>query len=303
MNIQASPMLTILTPVYNRAALLGACYDSLRRQTDRDFEWIVVDDGSSDNSADVAEAFSADLFPIRVIRKENGGKHTAINAAIPHIRGQYVLILDSDDTLTEHAVEAVRAAWKRYSAVEQIGVVIFLRGRDLQTPFCTVPQYEVPADILTGTRIRHITTDCCEVIRAELLRRYPFPEFPGERFLSECALWNRVARTHKCVYINKIIYLCEFLEDGLTRAGRSLRIRNPLGGMFISELRMGPNNVPGQRIKYAMLYCCYGFFAKLPPAAILGRNRAFFLLRLMCLLPGYLLHLHWKRICGGHEDR
>lgn len=293
-------LLTIITPVYNRAGLLGGCYESLRRQTDRDFEWIVVDDGSSDGSADAAEAFSADLFPIRVIRKENGGKHTALNAAIPHIRGQYVLILDSDDTLTENAVEAVRGAWSRHDADERIGVVTFLRGRDLQTPFCTVERYDVPTDILTGRRIRHISTDCCEVIRAELLRRYPFPEFPGERFLSECALWNRVARTHKCVYINEIIYLCEFLEDGLTRAGRSLRIRNPLGGMFTSALRMGSNNVPAQRVKYGLLYCCYGFFAGLSVREILLRDRAELPLRAVCLLPGYLLYLRWKTSYSDH---
>ena len=89
-------LLTIITPVYNRAGLLRDCYESLRCQTETDFEWIIVDDGSSDGSADTAEAFADDLFPIRVIRKENGGKHTAINAAIPHIRGDYVLFLDSD---------------------------------------------------------------------------------------------------------------------------------------------------------------------------------------------------------------
>lgn len=285
-------LLTIITPVYNRAALLGSCYASLRRQTDRDFEWIVVDDGSADGSADTADGFSDDLFPIRVLRKENGGKHTAINAAIPHIRGAYVLFLDSDDALTGDAVARVRAAWARYEADAQVGVVTFLKGTDRDHPVCTVADFDTPVDILRYPRQRIVRTDCCEVLRRELL--IPFPEFPGERFLAECALWNRIARTHKCVYRNEIVYLCEYRPDGLTSAGRRLRIRNPRGGMFISELRIHPNNSLPQRIKYAILYCCYGFFAGLSPAAILTRDRGNGWLKALALVPGFVLHLRWK---------
>lgn len=287
-------LLTIITSVYNRASLLGACYDSLLRQTDRDFEWIVVDDGSTDGSADIAESFSGDCFPITVIRKENGGKHTALNAAIPHIRGAYVLILDSDDTLTADAVASVRKAWARYEDRQEIGIVTFLKGTDPDSPVCTVADFDTPVDILRYPRQRILRTDCCEVLRSELLRRYPFPEFPGERFLAECALWNRIARTHKCVYRNEIIYLCEYLEGGLTSGGRSLRIRNPLGGMFISELRLHPNNSLPQRVKYAMLYCCYGFFAGLSPAAIVMRDRGCLWLKALALLPGYALYRYWR---------
>lgn len=289
-------LLTIITPVYNRADLLAACYDSLRRQTDRDFEWIVVDDGSTDGSADTAEAFVPDQFPIRVIRKANGGKHTALNAAIPHIRGQYVLILDSDDTLTEDAVAKVRHIWSRYADRPEVGIVTFLKGTDREHPVCTVSDFDTPVDILRYPRQRILRTDCCEVLRTELLRRFPFPEFPNERFLAECALWNRIARSHKCVYHNKIIYLCAYLDGGLTSSGRALRIRCPLGGMFTSELRIHPNNSLPQRMKYTVLYCCYGFFAGLSPAEILGRDRGALWLKLLGILPGFALYLHWKSL-------
>lgn len=287
--------LTIITPVYNRVSLLEQCYRSLCRQSDRDFEWILVDDGSTDGSGDAAEAFAADLFPITVIRKANGGKHTAINAAIPHIRGEYVLFLDSDDTLTEEAVSAVRTGWSAHGADPRVGIVTFLKGTDRDHPVCTVADFDVPVDILRYRRQRLLRTDCCEVIRSSLLRQYPFPEFPGERFLAECALWNRVARTSRCVYRREIIYLCEYRPDGLTSAGRSLRIRNPLGGMFTSELRIHPNNTLSQRCKYAMLYCCYGFFAGLSPGAILRRDRGCLWLKTLALLPGYGLYLRWSR--------
>lgn len=288
-------LLTIITPVYNRASLLADCYRSLCRQTDRDFEWIIVDDGSTDGSADAAEGFALDLFPITVIRKENGGKHTAINAAIPHIRGEYVLFLDSDDTLTDNAVACTRTAWEQHAADASIGIVTFLKGTDPHSPVCTVAEFDTPVDILRYPRQRIVRTDCCEVLRSGLLRRYPFPEFPGERFIAECALWNRIARTHKCVYRREIIYLCEYREDGLTKAGRALRIRNPFGGMFICELRIHPNNSLSQRVKYAMLYCCYGFFAGLSPAAILRRDPGVLWLKALALVPGYGLYLRWRQ--------
>lgn len=291
--------LTIITPVYNRASLLKNCFDSLCRQTDRDFEWIIVDDGSTDGSADTAEAFDDALFPIRVIRKENGGKHTAINAAIPHIRGEYVLFLDSDDTLTPDAAAQVRKAWTQYFDDPSIGVLIFLRGTPAGVPFCTVAEYGVPVDLLRCRRSRRISTDCCEVLRSELLRQYPFPEFSGERFLAECALWNRIARSHKCIYMDQIIYLCSFLEDGLTQAGRRLRISCPLGGMFTSELRIHTNNTLPQRVKYAMLYCCYGFFARLSVRQLLCRDPGNGWLKALCLLPGFALYLRWKPHHGG----
>ena len=287
--------LTIITPVYNRAKLLADCYESLRRQTDLDLEWIIVDDGSTDCSAEAAAGFSDDYFPITCIRKENGGKHTALNAAIPHIRGEYVLFLDSDDTLTEDAVAAVRTGWSAWADHREVGIVTFLKGTDRNTPVCTVADFDTPVDILRYPRQRILRTDCCEVLRAELLRQYPFPEFPGERFLAECALWNRIARTHKCVYRNALIYLCEYLPGGLTDAGRALRIRNPQGGMFICELRIHPNNSLPQRVKYAMLYCCYGFFAGLSPAAILRRDPGVLWLKALALIPGYGLYLRWRR--------
>lgn len=104
-------MITILTPTYNRAKLLQLCFDSLCAQTDFDFEWLIVDDGSTDNTEEVVNGFLTDKFPVQYVKKQNGGKHTALNAAHPYINGQYVLILDSDDTLTADAVERIKRAW------------------------------------------------------------------------------------------------------------------------------------------------------------------------------------------------
>lgn len=286
--------LSIVTPTYNRGHLLSNCFYSLLHQTDLDFEWIIVDDGSSDNTADVVSSFQTDMFPIVYLQKENGGKHTALNEAYSNIRGQYVLFLDSDDYLTEDAVAKVRQAWNYWNNYSDIAIVTFLKGPDKADPNCTAPIANIPVDILRYKRRIIHSSDCCEVIRAEILKQYPFPVFEGERFLSECALWNRVAKTHKCVYINEVIYICEYLEGGLTQSGRSLRIRNPRGGMYICNLRMGKNNYLLQRLKYSMLYCCYGFFAKLSCRDMLSRTEHK-IPAIVCMVPGWVLYRYWKR--------
>lgn len=286
-------LLSIVTPTYNRADCLKACYESLRRQTTGGFEWILVDDGSTDGTEELASSFLPDSFPFRYVRKENGGKHTALNASHPFISGKYVLILDSDDTLTEDAVESVLKAWAKWDNDPEIGIVTLLKGKDVDHPNCLAVDENIPVDIMAYRRITHASNDACEVIRAELFRKYPFPVFPGEKFISEGALWNRVSLTHKCVYVNRVIYLCSYLEGGLTRSGKPLRIRNPRGGMYTANLNMAKKNGWKKRIKNGLLFTCYGCFAKYSPAEMAGICDHM-LLMYACLPLGWLLHIYWK---------
>lgn len=290
-----SLFLSIITPSFNRGNLLPECFRSLCKQSYKNFEWIIVDDGSTDNTSEIVRTFRSDDFPVVYLKKENGGKHTALNTAMEHLRGQYVLILDSDDKLTDNAVEAIKKHWCKYENNQNVGILTFLKGHHIDDPLCTVADFDTPVDIMRYRRTVLHGSDCCEVIRADLFCKYPFPVFEGERFIAECALWNRVAQTHKCVYINEVIYLCEYLEDGLTKAGRSLRIRNPRGGMFICNLRMHRRNYLSQRIKYAMMYVCYGFFAGLKIKRIFTQDRGNLLIKMLSFVPGFLLFRYWDK--------
>lgn len=287
-------LLSIVTPAYNRGRLLCRCCVSLMAQTDMDFQWIIIDDGSTDDTEAVVKGFPETQFPITYVKKENGGKHTALNASHGYIHGRYVLILDSDDMLTPDAVERVREEWNKYAGDESVGIVTFLKGSSPEEPNCTVRDWNTPVDILSYRRTPIKSTDCCEVIRAELFKNLPFPVFGGEKFVAECALWNRVARTHKCVYVNRVIYICEYLEDGLTNAGRAMRIKNPNGGMFTSNLRMVRKNSLSMRVKYGILYVCYGFFAK-KTVREMKRECCARGLMLICLPPGWMLYIIWNR--------
>ena len=288
-----TPLLSILTPTFNRAHLLGNCYTSLQNQTDYDFEWIIIDDGSSDETAHVVSLFQENLFPIVFLQKENGGKHTALNKALPHIRGKYILILDSDDTLTENAVFLIREAWSHYESTPDVAIVTFLKGSSLHHPNCTAAVTHRPVNIFRCRRNILVSCDCCEVIRSEIMKAFPFPDFAGERFLSEAALWNRVASKYQCVYINTVIYLCQYLADGLTKSGRILHIRNPIGGMYCAELSMHRKNRYILRLKNGILFCCYGFFANFSVHQIVKTSQHKILTPL-CLVPGWILYLYWK---------
>lgn len=288
-----TPMLSIVTPTYNRGPLLSRCFASLLRQTHKDFEWIIVDDGSTDNTEAVVRGFFAD-FPIKYIKKENGGKHTALNASHPFIRGKYVTILDSDDFLVDTAVQQILEAWKTYETAVDIGIVILLKGSAVDRPSCEAREEGIPVDIMRYKRISHYSGDCCEVIRAELFKKYPFPVFEGERFISEGALWNRVSFTHKCVYINQVVYIAEYLEGGLTKSGRALRIRNPRGGMYTANLNANRKNFFKRRIKNGLLYTCYSRFAGMKVTEML-RHTDSKLLMLCCLPAGWLLYHYWKK--------
>lgn len=289
------PTLSIITPVYNREKLLEKCFHSLRLQTKKDFEWIIIDDGSTDNSLEVARSFKAD-FSIKVITKQNGGKHTALNASHPYVEGKYVLMLDSDDLLIPMAVEDVICGWNKYDNQDEIGIVTFLKGEDEKHPSCMAyPDDEgKPVDIIRYQRKCISSNDACEVIRTELFKEYPFPVFEGEKFIAEGALWIRVGLTHKCVYVNKVIYLADYLEGGLTKLGKPLRVHNPNGGMYTSNLGMNNKNFMKSRIKNGLLYNCYSFFAKKSFKKAVEQSDS---KPLMCLCRpfGFALYLLWKK--------
>ena len=293
-------ILSIITPTFNRAPLLSRCFESLLCQTCFDFEWIVVDDGSTDDTVEVVASFHPN-FEFKYIQKSNGGKHTALNAAHPFVHGEYVLILDSDDCLINTAVQEVLEAWGQYKQNQNVGIVTFLKGQDKEHPVCTVEDFNTPVEIMRYQRHIISSSDCCEVIRADLFLQYPFPEYENERFIAECALWNRISFNYKAIYINSVIYICEYLDGGLTRSGRALRINNPKGGMFISNLRMDKSNYFKQRIKYSVMYTCYARFSKVPMSAMLGNARSP-VLALVCAPAGEILYRYWKKKYGNNID-
>ena len=294
---EKKPLISIITPTYNRQELLEKCYESLVAQTNKEFEWIVVDDGSTDNTKDIMGEIcnNEHSFNIKYVWKENGGKHTALNASHQYIEGKYVLILDSDDTLTEDAVMQALVGWKKYEKDSEVGIIIFLKKSQEGELFAYAKDEYKKVHLLTYQRTRNVSMDCCEVLRAELFKKYPFPVFEGEKFLAETALWNRIALDSLFVYINIPIYICAYHEDGLTKSGRKMRVSNPIGGMYTSYLRMNKQCRMIERIKAALLFVCYGKYAGESFVKLIRKAKEQKILCLTAWIPGNLMYLQWKK--------
>ena len=236
-NSVIHPFITILTPAYNRASLLPRLFDSLLRQTFKDFEWIVVDDGSTDNTHEVLASIKercGDAFPMTCLYKENGGKHMAINMGVTRAQGELFFIVDSDDMLPPNALAIVAEEWRPISGDSNFGGVA---GLDIAMNTREVigsglPQEHIDCNAIDIRYRHHVTGDMKEVFRTEVLREFPFPEFAGERFCPEQLVWFRMARRYRLRYINKPIYIADYQPDGITAGITRARMRNPSASML-----------------------------------------------------------------------
>lgn len=261
-------MLTILTTTYNRGYLLHRCYESLYKQTCKDFEWLVVDDGSTDDTEEVVNGIKKESPPffVNYVKKENGGKHTALNFSHSYINGKYLLMLDDDDCLTQNAVETVLNDWLNYEDNEKIGCISYQRA-DLKTgrPLVDWQGKEPIVSNYIDFRVNaHRNGDCAEVVRTSTLIKYPAPVYEGEKFLAEDFLWVNSAFEYDTVYISKVIYLCEYRMDGLTKGKRKNRFKNPMGGMYTCNLYFNSRFSFVVQMKKAVLYDCYALATKEP---------------------------------------
>lgn len=216
-----SQILTLLTPVYNRAACLPALYRSLQEQTDFHFEWIAVDDGSTDESGALLDGWekTETAFPVTVIHKENGGKHTAVNEGVRLAGGDFVFVVDSDDTLTPDAVEKVRRWCAEIRDRKDLVGVASSCGYPDGTRLGHFPEGKEWVDASNIERLKlHMETDMAEIYRTETLKQFPFPIFPGERFLGESLIWDEIAtQGYKLRWYRDIVYISEYRPDGLTQ--------------------------------------------------------------------------------------
>lgn len=249
-------MITILTPTYNRAYTLKNAYESLIRQTNKEFEWVIVDDGSIDNTKDLVNDFIKEgIIKIKYFQKKNGGKHTALNYGIKKINSKYVLILDSDDYLKDNCVELVLKTWEKYDKDKSIGCLSFLRVfPNDETIGKKYTENEIISNHIDFRFNKSLLGDMCEVFRSSVLKKYPFPVFEGEKFLSEAIVWNRIAFVYNTVYVNKPIYVTDYLEDGLSKNSLRVRYNSPNGASLNANMFLDPRFKLSIRLKNALLY-------------------------------------------------
>ena len=230
------PLISILTPTYNRGKLLLPLYESLKNLTFEDFEWLIVDDGSEDDTEQYALSWIAHNiqnaeFPIRYIKKSNGGKHTAINRGVREASGELILILDSDDTLPADSLATIAQYYEQCKGYKDCagvcGLMAHHDGQLIGSGFPKEPMYESALQFRYAEK-GNVTGDLLEVYKTSVMREFPFPEIENEKFCPESLVWNRIANKYKLFCFNKIVYYRDYLDGGLTSKIVRIRMNSPI---------------------------------------------------------------------------
>lgn len=281
--------LTVFTPTYNRKELLKRLYDSLLDQTDFRFEWVVVDDGSSDGTDQwVREVLPTSPFEIKYKMNEHGGKHRAINKGVQMADAKFVFFVDSDDWLPNHAIETILTWIPDIERREDLAGMSGLRTAPSGDVIGEAPRTPQGSFIECSNLERyrkHLLGDKAEIYKTDILRKYPFPEYEGEFFVTERLVWDRIAADgYKIRWYREPIYICEYQENGLSQSGsnqlkghlenyqgylafvkQSLKVMEPLEAVTVFREydrtgREKKKSLP-QRAKELdialMDYCCY----------------------------------------------
>lgn len=237
--ISRTPRMSVFTPTYDRAHVLGRVFESLLEQTCLDFEWLIVDDGSTDGTRElVREWLDHAPFPIRYFHQENSGKHVADNRAVAEAHGTLISTVDSDDWYVPQAVERFLEIWDSIPASQRdsfsSGVALCARpdGTVIGTPF--------PADVLDTTyaelrTVHRVSGDKAGFGRVDVVRKYPFPVFVGERLVPEGIQYARMGRRYRMRCVNEVLKIVDYQVAGLSDRMGELLQTNPRTAMLLER--------------------------------------------------------------------
>ena len=258
---------TVLTPTYNRANTLPRVYESLRAQTFRDFEWLVIDDGSTDDTKQRIETWqTASNFPIRYLYQENQGKPAAFNRGVQEANGELLLTLDSDDACVPQALERLKFHWDRIPAdrKEKFSAVTVLcqdqNGKLVGDKF--------PEDVLDSDSIElafryRVNGEKWGFQRTDVLKQFPFPVVPEAKFISESVVWFALSRKFKTRFVNEILRIYH-IDDGATDhltilTPVAMRGRAVLHKYVLEELTDWVFRAPRRLLRSAINFSRYSF--------------------------------------------
>lgn len=304
--------ITIFTPTYNRAYIIDNLYQSLRRQTYKDFEWVLFDDGSEDNTEELVKKWicQENFFPITYVKGKNGGKCRAINRGLELAQGEMFFVVDSDDYLTDDACEKI-VSWM--NSIRDLPEFCGVAGNRGQTPTETqntiwrtdpnTPWYNKPyRDATFLERYPEVSEypldgERAEVFWTDVYKKYPYPEFEGENFISEGVSYQRMAHDgYKVRYFEDIIWIWEYLDDGVTKkGGKNIFLNNPKGHfLFHREKADFLNYSLVKRLRMDYTFYC-DFSNLLTKREIADNLKASILLIQLCGLVHNIKHLFDKK--------
>ena len=242
-------MITVLTPTYNRAHCLKILADSLINQSVAKFEWLVVDDGSTDNTESIIrEAQGTCMFPVRYIYKDNGGKHTALNTGFKEASGEWIFVVDSDDWLLSDCIQVLLEVAKDVG--DQVGAISTLRS----FPDGRVIGEEFPPGLDNYIRKieYNVTGDKADLFRKKALQGFSFPVYRNERFMAESVLFIWLGLRYKTKFVNYAGYICKYLQGGLSDKSLENRHISYRSSLYVYECQYNSLNSRILRFKAAV---------------------------------------------------
>ena len=286
--------LTIFTPAYNRAHTLPRTYESLLQQDCKEFIWLIVDDGSQDNTAELVRQWQSqdNGFEIRYIYKENGGMHTAHNTAYENIDTELNTCIDSDDRLAAGAVRKILTKWESVRDRGYAGIIGLDSDFDGQIIGKGFPEGMTETSVI-GYYAAGGSGDKKLVYRTEIINKYPsYPVFEGEKYVALSYKYRLIDQDYKMAVLDEILCNVEYQPDGSSNTMWRQYLKNPKGWAFWRKVCM---QYPISRKR--MVVDCINYVS----SSLLYKNRRFIaesprkLLTILCIPAGALLAGYTKR--------
>ena len=255
--------LTVFTPTYNRAYVLKQCYDSLCRQTCKDFVWLIIDDGSSDNTKEIVDEWMTNDngFEIRYVYKQNGGMHTGHNKAYELIDTELNVCIDSDDFMPDDAVELIVNFWEENKDSSYSGIIALDVYKNGQVIGKELPNKK--STTLSGYYQNGGQGDKKLIYRTEIINQYPpYPEFEGEKFVPLDYKYLLADQDYELLIMNKPVCVVEYMEDGSSKNMLRQYYKNPRGFAFMRKVSMKYDTGFFKNFKTCIHYVSSSFISK-----------------------------------------
>lgn len=286
-------LVTVFTPTYNRGYCLKNLYDSLKEQTSNNFLWLIVDDGSTDNTRSLIKTFQKERkVEIIYYYQKNSGKHVAHNKAVEMCETELFFCVDSDDTLTKNAVEIII---KSYNGVKNDHILGLYMRRIYKSGENVASAYPSGITRVGITELYHkygFFGDTAIILKTALIKEYMFPVYEEERFVSESVFYNQLDSIAPMVLFEDPIYVCEYLPDGYSQNIDRLTISNPYGSatLYLSEAVYGEKML--YKIKnYSQYLALVDLFSLDKNRIYAGKKPCFFI-----CIGGKLIKTHYIKL-------
>lgn len=279
--------ITVFTPAYNRAHTLPRTLESLIKQENKNFKWLIVDDGSTDNTKELVESWLQENygFEIKYVYKENGGMHTAHNTAYEHIDTELNVCIDSDDCLAEDAINKILSKWDSVKEKGYAGLI----GLDY-----TLDNKIIGKDLgdLTETTLNEYYAnggygDKKLVYRTDIIKKYPkYPVFENERYVALGYVYKLIDQDYKLAVLNECLCNVEYQEDGSSATMWKQYLRNPKGFQFWRKVCMTYPESDKRLVMDTIHYVSSSLLAKDKTFISDSPRKG---LTVLCLIPGWVL--------------